>query len=89
MAPALAAIIMQVQPIDILGLAIKTVVGGLGLFLIGCYHGMAVGRSPTEVPIAVSRASLNSLVFLVVLHGGVSAATILYSDASSIIGGVM
>jgi phospholipid/cholesterol/gamma-HCH transport system permease protein len=82
------AVFSAVQPIDIFGLAIKTVVGGLGLFLIGCYHGMAVGRSSTEVPVAVSRASLNSLVFLVVLHGGVSAATILYSEAS-VFGGVL
>jgi phospholipid/cholesterol/gamma-HCH transport system permease protein len=83
------AVFSAVRPIDIIGLSIKTVAGGLGLFLIGCYHGMAVGRSPTEVPIAVSRASLNALVFLVVLDGGVSAAMILYSDASSIFGGVL
>jgi phospholipid/cholesterol/gamma-HCH transport system permease protein len=83
------AVFSAVRPIDILGLSIKTVVGGLGLFLIGCYHGMAVGRSPTEVPVAVSRASLNALVFLVLLHGGVSAAMILYSDSSTFLGGVL
>jgi len=36
----------------------------------------------------VSRASLSALVFLVLLHGGVSAATILYSD-TSMFGGVL
>lgn len=83
------AVFSAVRPIDIVGLAIKTLVGGLGLSLIGCYHGMSVGRSPTEVPVAVSRASLNALVFLVVLHGGVSAAMILYSGPPSVFGGVL
>jgi phospholipid/cholesterol/gamma-HCH transport system permease protein len=83
------AVFSAVRPIDLLGLGVKTIVGGLGVFLIGCYHGMAVGRSPTEVPIAVSRASLNALIFLVVLHGAVSAAMILYSGSSPIFGGVL
>jgi len=83
------AVFSAVRPIDIVGLSVKTLAGGLGLFLIGCYHGLSVGRSPTEVPVAVSRASLNAFVFLVVLNGGVSAAMILYSGASSIFGGVL
>ena len=83
------AVFSAVRPIDIIGLSVKTLVGGLGLALIGCYHGMSVGRSPTEVPVAVSRASLNALVFLVVLDGGVSALMILMSGASSMFGGVL
>jgi phospholipid/cholesterol/gamma-HCH transport system permease protein len=83
------AVFSAVRPIDIIGLAVKTVVGGLGLALIGCYHGMAVGRSPTEVPVAVSKASFHALVFLVVLDGGVSALMLLGTGASSVFGGVL
>ena len=50
----------------------KVVVGGLGFFVIACYHGMEASSSPTDVPVAVSRAALRGLVFLVVWQAGVS-----------------
>ena len=81
------SIFVSVTPIDILGLSLKIGVGGIGVFLIACYHGMSVGKSSSEVPIAVSKAALNSLVFLVVLHGIISTATIIHS-ATFMIGGV-
>ena len=78
-----------ISPADIVSFSIKIVVGGIGIFVIACYHGMAVERSSTEVPIAVSRASLNSLVFLVMLHALVSITVLLSTDTASMLGGVL
>ena len=83
------SVFSAVKPIDILGLTLKIGVGGIGVFLIACYHGMAVGRSSTEVPVAVSRASLNSLVFLVVLHGSVSFWVLMSEGVSRLFGGML
>ena len=54
------AVFSAVTPLDILAFTIKIGVGGLGLFLIACYQDMSVGDAPTDVPAAVSRASLNA-----------------------------
>ena len=80
-----SAVVSAITPIDILAFALKTLLGGLGIFLIACYHGMSVGRSAPEVPIAVSRASLNALVFLVMLHAVVSLSVIFYTDAGNLL----
>lgn len=75
------SVFSAVTPLDLLGLGIKVGLGGIGIFLISCYHGMSVGRSSTEVPIAVSRASLNALVYLLAVHISVSFAMFMYTDA--------
>ncbi|MCP4606819.1 MAG: ABC transporter permease [Proteobacteria bacterium] len=84
-----SGVVSAVEPADLVAFTLKIVVGGLGVFLIACYQGMSVGRSPTEVPIAVSRASLNALVFLVVLYGGISLSVILHSGAGRLLGEVL
>jgi phospholipid/cholesterol/gamma-HCH transport system permease protein len=56
---------------DVLTFLVKTVVSGLGLFLLACFQGMEVGRIPGQVPVAVSRAARHGLIFLLVLHGSV------------------
>lgn len=66
------AVFSAISPIDIVAFALKILVGGLGVFLIACFHGLQVGRASTEVPIEVSRASLNALVFLFVVYGAIS-----------------
>ncbi|MCP4678050.1 MAG: ABC transporter permease, partial [Deltaproteobacteria bacterium] len=73
------AVVSAIKPIDLVAFALKIGVGGLGVFLIACYQGMSVGRSPTEVPIAVSRASLSAFVFLVVFYGSISLSVMLHS----------
>jgi phospholipid/cholesterol/gamma-HCH transport system permease protein len=83
------AVVSAVAPLDVVAFSIKILVGGVGVFLIACYHGMAVERSSTEVPVAVSRAALNSLVFLVVLHAGVSVAVVLSAETTNLLGGVL
>jgi phospholipid/cholesterol/gamma-HCH transport system permease protein len=82
------SVFSAVTPADIIGLTVKVLVGGASMFLIACYHGMAVGRSSTEVPVAVSKASLSALVFLVVLYGVISVATIMYSGMGMMMGGM-
>lgn len=66
------AVLAALSPEDLLVLTGKIVVGGLAVLVIACYHGMEVVDSPTEVPVAVSRAALRALVVLVVWHAGVS-----------------
>ncbi|MBN2341438.1 MAG: ABC transporter permease [Deltaproteobacteria bacterium] len=83
------SVFSAVTPVDLVGLLIKIMVGGVGIFLIACYHGMAVGRSSTEVPVAVSRASLNALVFLLTVDLTVSFTLLLYHDADKYLGGMM
>lgn len=83
------AVASAITPSDLVAFTAKIVFGGLGVFAIGCYHGMNVSSSPTEVPMAVSRASLNALVFLVVFQGSVSVLMILRSSAGSLLTGVL
>jgi phospholipid/cholesterol/gamma-HCH transport system permease protein len=79
------AVLSAVEPADILAFSLKIIVGGLGLFLIACYHGMSVGSSPTEVPVAVSRAALSAFVFLVIFHGAVSFALVMHTGAGNLL----
>lgn len=83
------SVFSAVTPMDLVGLLIKIAVGGIGIFVIACYHGMSVGRSSTEVPIAVSRASLNALVFLLIIDLAVSFTLLLYHDAEKYLGGML
>ncbi len=79
------AVLSATRPADLGMFLVKVGVGGVGLVLIGCYHGMDVVDSPTEVPVAVSRAALNSLIFLVLLNGVVSVANLAGRDPTSLL----
>ena len=83
------AALSAATPHDLAAFLVKVMVGGVGIVLIGCYHGMDVGDAPTEVPVAVSRAALNALIFLVSLHGAVSMASLAASGAGSFMLGGM
>ena len=83
------AVFSATSPIDVLAFLTKIVVGGLGIFLIACFHGMDVGASPTEIPIAVSRAALNALIFLVGVHAAVSVLVILSGASLGLFGGIL
>jgi phospholipid/cholesterol/gamma-HCH transport system permease protein len=71
---------------DVLTFLVKVVVGGLGLFSIACLHGMDVGRAPTLVPRAASRAARHSLIFLLALHGAVDILGLQYGPSSTMSG---
>ena len=79
------AVLSATAPRDILAFLAKILVGGVGLFLIACYHGMDVEGAPTEVPVAVSRAALNALIFLVAVHALVSLAVLLSSPSATLL----
>lgn len=81
------AVFSAVSPADIAAFALKIGGGGLGLFLIACCHGMSVGNAPTDVPAAVSRASLRAFVFLVVFQGLISLSLLMPAE-SDIVPGV-
>ncbi len=85
----LKAVVSAVEPIDLLAFTVKIAVGGAGLFLIACYHGMSVGDSPMEVPVAVSKASLNAFVFLVIFHGIVSFSVVMQTSSTGNLWGVL
>ncbi|MCU0663628.1 MAG: ABC transporter permease [Myxococcota bacterium] len=85
----LHSVLSAVTPGDIVVFSVKILGTGIGLFVIACYHGMSVMRASTEVPIAVSRASLDSLVFLFVFQLALSATLLVDSSAVAMIGGVL
>jgi phospholipid/cholesterol/gamma-HCH transport system permease protein len=85
----LHSVLSAVTPGDLVVFAVKILGTGAGLFVIACYHGMSVSRASTEVPIAVSRASLDSLVFLFVFQLALSATLLIDSSAVTILGEVL
>jgi phospholipid/cholesterol/gamma-HCH transport system permease protein len=68
----LGAALSAVSAAGLLAVAAKVVLGGLGIMAIACYHGFDVQGAPTEVPVAVSRAALNALLFMIVLHASLT-----------------
>jgi phospholipid/cholesterol/gamma-HCH transport system permease protein len=52
---------------DILVALLKCLLFGAAISAIACYHGLAVGRSLTAVPVAAMRAVIQSLLFVFVI----------------------
>jgi phospholipid/cholesterol/gamma-HCH transport system permease protein len=55
------SIIKTLSSVDVLVTAFKSALFGTIIASIGCYHGMAVGASPTEVPQQTTKAMINSV----------------------------
>ncbi len=84
------AVLAATEPVDLLAFTLKVGLGGIGIVLIGCYHGLDVQESPNEVPMAVSKAALNALIFLVGLHGTISVVTLVpHGTAGLLLGGLL
>lgn len=83
------AVFSATKPVDLLAFLAKILFGGTGIFLIACFHGMDVTSAPTEIPVAVSKAALNALIFLVGVHGAVSLAVFALNGAGSLLAGVL
>lgn len=79
----LRAVLSAMEPEHAYAFSLKIGVGGFGIFLIACHHGMAVRRASTEVPVAVSKAALNALLFMVALHAVVSAGSLLQNATTA------
>jgi phospholipid/cholesterol/gamma-HCH transport system permease protein len=83
------SVLSATRPADVGAFLAKTLLGGLGIFATACYHGLDVGSSPSEVPAAVSRASLNALILLVGVHAIVTVGALIWIDAASMLGGAL
>jgi ABC-type transporter Mla maintaining outer membrane lipid asymmetry permease subunit MlaE len=70
------AVLSATSLLDLSTFFAKSLLGGLGLFVVACYHGMNVARSPTRVPVCVSRASRHGLIYLLALHGVIDLYTL-------------
>ncbi len=83
------SVLSATRPADVWAFLAKTLFGGLGIFATACYHGMDVGSAPSEVPVAVSKASLNAFILLIGVHGAVTIAVLVLVDAASMLGAVL
>lgn len=59
---------------DIVVSAVKAVLFGYAIALLSCYYGLRVRKSPTELPQAVTKAVVSSLVSVVAIDSLVAAA---------------
>jgi phospholipid/cholesterol/gamma-HCH transport system permease protein len=47
---------------------LKNTFSGMIIFVVSCYQGLSVKRSPTEVPIATTQAVVNSIIYVVIFN---------------------
>lgn len=47
---------------------LKNSFSGMIIFVVSCYQGLSVKRSPTEVPVATTQAVVNSIIYVVVFN---------------------
>lgn len=52
---------------------LKTAFSGMIIFIVSCYQGLLVKRSPTEVPVVTTQAVVKSIVYVMVFNLSVSA----------------
>lgn len=58
---------------DIYLFLVKNTFSGLIIFIVCCYQGLSVKRSPTEVPVATTQAVVKSIIYVVVFNLAVTA----------------
>ena len=62
-------VVASLGPIEVVVLAIKSMVFGVAISLVCCHAGLSVGTSVTEIPQAATRAVITSLFSVVLLDG--------------------
>ncbi|HEY9052278.1 MAG TPA: ABC transporter permease [Gammaproteobacteria bacterium] len=62
----------NIEPVVLLIFVVKNILFGLVIGSTACFHGLKVGKSPTEVPQQTQRAIVNILVMLFVIDGVVA-----------------
>ena len=65
----LGSLQLAMKPWDIIEVTIKGMVAGMGIAALCSFEGLRAGRAPTEIPRAVTRGVVNSLLFVVGLAG--------------------
>lgn len=58
---------------DVIIFALKNGFSGMIIFVVSCYQGLSVKRSPHEVPQVTTQAVVNSIIFVVIFNLMVSA----------------
>jgi phospholipid/cholesterol/gamma-HCH transport system permease protein len=52
---------------------LKNIFSGMIIFVVCCYQGLSVKRSPTEVPVATTQAVVNSIIYVVIFNLSVTS----------------
>jgi phospholipid/cholesterol/gamma-HCH transport system permease protein len=60
---------LAMRPSDIISVTLKGAISGAGIAALCAFEGLRAGRAPTEIPQAVTRAVVDSLLFVVALTG--------------------
>ena len=60
---------LAMRPSDIIAVTLKGAISGAGIAALCAFEGLRAGRAPTEIPQAVTRAVVDSLLFVVALTG--------------------
>lgn len=68
----LSIIIKSLSFTDIVISAVKGTIFGMTIAVVGCYHGLSVQRSITEVPQQTTRAIINSITICFILNSVVT-----------------
>jgi len=58
---------------DIWLFLLKNTFSGIIIFVISCYQGLSVQRSPTEVPVVTTQAVVKSMIYVVIFNFSVTA----------------
>ena len=65
----LGSLARAMRPWDIIEVTLKGAISGAGVAALCTFEGLRAGRAPTEIPQAVTRAVVDSLLFVVALAG--------------------
>jgi phospholipid/cholesterol/gamma-HCH transport system permease protein len=58
---------------DVWIFVLKNTFSGIIIFVVCCYQGLSVKRSPTEVPVVTTQAVMNSIIYVTVFNLVVTA----------------
>ncbi len=64
----ITALTSAIEAEDLWLFLLKNIFSGTIIFVVCCYQGLSVKRSPTEVPVATTQAVVNSIIYVVVFN---------------------
>lgn len=72
------SVLRAISGVDLMLFILKNIFSGLIIFVVSCYQGLLVKRSPTEVPIVTTQAVVKSIIYVIVFNLTVTALFYLY-----------
>lgn len=72
------SVLRAISGVDLSLFIIKNIFSGLIIFIVSCYQGLLVKKSPTEVPIATTQAVVKSIIYVIVFNLTVTALFYFY-----------